>query len=111
VRNVVVINSETMGRGSADLGRTLIAAFLRKLAASSDRPERIIFYNAGVKLLAEGSPVLDALDHLAGLGVDMVACGTCVEFFDLRDKMKIGRIGSMVTIVADLMNAEKIVTI
>ncbi len=111
MRNVVVINGETMGRGSGDLGRTLMAAFLRKLAASPDRPERLIFYNSAVKLLAEGSPVLDVIEHLENSGVDLVACGTCVEFFDLKQKMKAGRIGSMEGILADLMKADKVVTV
>ena len=111
MRNVVVINSETMGRGSDDLGRTLMAAFLRKLAASAVKPERVLFYNSAVKLLAEGSPVLDAIEHLESSGVDLVACGTCVEFFDLREKMRSGRIGSMDGIVTDLMKADKIITV
>jgi len=111
VRNVVVINGETMGRGSDDLGRTLMAAFLRKLASSAVKPERVLFYNSAVKLLAEGSPVLDAIEHLESSGVDLVACGTCVEFFDLTKKMRGGRVGSMDGIVADLTNSEKVIAI
>jgi len=111
VRTVVVVHGETMGSGSEELGTVLMAAFLRKVAASHVAPERIIFYNAGVKLLAEGSPARDAIEHLASSGVDLVACGTCVEFFGLRDAMKAGRIGSMEGIVADLMRADKVVTV
>jgi selenium metabolism protein YedF len=111
MRTVIVIDGETMGRGAEELGRTLIGAFLRKLAASPEKPEQIILYNAGVKLAADGSTVLDAISHLAGAGVDVVACGTCVDFFGLRGAMRAGRIGSMDGIVADLMGAEKVVTI
>ncbi len=71
----------------------------------------MLFYNAAVKLLAEGSPVLDAIEHLESSGVDLVACGTCVEYFGLKRKMKAGRIGSMDGIVADLMKTDRIVTI
>ncbi len=111
MKAVVVVNGETMGYGSAELGRTLTGAFLRKLAGSSEKPVRVIFYNSAVKLLAEGSPALDALALLADAGVDLVACGTCVDFFGLKSSMKLGRIGSMDGIVEDIMKAGKVVTI
>jgi len=75
---IVVVNSDSMGRGDAELGTQLIGSFLRKLWAQESKPDAVIFYNSGVKLMAHGSGVLDGLEGLAAAGVDLVACGTCV---------------------------------
>ncbi len=111
MRTTVVVNGDTMGRGSDELGATLVGSFLRKLAQAEPRPVRMIFYNSGVRLLADGSNVLDAVGHLADGGVDIVACGTCVEYYGLKESLRVGRVGSMDGILADLMRAEKVVTI
>ena len=111
MKKTIVVNSEVMGCGSDELGATLMGSFLRKLWGSKEKPERILFYNSAVKLMAEGSPVLDALDGLADAGVDLIACGTCVTFFDLKDKMVIGRISDMNEISTAMLNSDKAVTI
>jgi selenium metabolism protein YedF len=106
-----VISSETMGRGSDDLGATLMGSFLRKLAGESEKPATIVFYNSGVKLVAEGSRVLDALDLLARAGVDLVSCQTCVEHFRLESSIRVGRVGNMQAIVGILLRSECVVTV
>lgn len=111
MKKVIIINSETMGNGNSELGATLMGAFLRKLWASPKKPEAIILYNGGVKLAAEGSAVLDALEGLLDAGVDILACGTCVEYFGLGEKMKKARVSNMVEITEYLMNADDTVTI
>jgi selenium metabolism protein YedF len=110
-RKILAINCETMGRGSEELGAVLMGSFLRKLCSAEARPEAMLFYNSGVRLLAEGSPVLDALSTLEKLGVDLVACGTCAGYYGLTDKMVVGRISDMGEIVARLLNSEATVTI
>ena len=109
--NVLVVNSQTLGSGDTELGAMLIASFFRKLVGAENRPEQIVFYNGGVKLLAEGSVALDGLILLAEAGVDLVACGTCVEFFKLRDGLRVGRVGSMQDIVAALSGTDRVITI
>lgn len=99
MKKVIIINSETMGNGNSELG------------ATPKKPEAIILYNGGVKLAAEGSGVLDALEGLLDAGVDILACGTCVEHFGLGAKMKKARISNMVEITECLMNADDTVTI
>ncbi len=108
---IVVINSETMGRGDSELGQRLLGSFLRKLWARPQKPDVIIFYNSGVKLLARGSTVLDALKGLADAGVDLVACGTCISFFQLKDSLEVGRIGDMEEIAGLFMTADHTITI
>ncbi|MFV0342962.1 MAG: sulfurtransferase-like selenium metabolism protein YedF [Anaerocolumna sp.] len=109
--NIIVINSESMGKGDEELGRTLMGAFLRKLWAQEKKPAYIILYNSAVKLIAEGSSSLDAMDGLYSAGVDIIACGTCVEYYQLKGGLKIGRISSMDEICALLMEADKVITI
>jgi selenium metabolism protein YedF len=106
-----ILNSETMGQGNDKVGKKLIGNFLRKLWASNTKPTTIIFYNSAVKLLAEGSPCLDAIDAVSNAGVDLVACGTCVGVYDLEDKLKYGRVSDMQSIVNIMMTSDKVITI
>lgn len=110
-KKTLVINSQFFGHGDNELGEQLMGNFLRKLWASESRPGRIIFYNSGVKLMAEGSPVLDALDGLAGEGVDLIACGTCATHFDLKQKIVVGRISDMNEIATSMISSSSVVTV
>jgi selenium metabolism protein YedF len=107
----IVINSEVLGKGSDELGGKLMGSLLRKLCANKNKPDVVVFYNSGVKLLARGSSVLDALDALAEAGVDLVACGTCVAFYEIGQRIAAGRVGDMQEIVSTLMNSEKVITV
>jgi selenium metabolism protein YedF len=111
VNTVIIINSEIMGNGSEELGRQLMGSFLRKIWSFDKKPGRILFYNSGVKLMAEGSAVLDALSGLADAGVDLIACASCVRYYDLKNKMRIGRISDMTEIAAIATQDERVVTI
>jgi selenium metabolism protein YedF len=111
MKTAVVIASENLGRGDDELGARLMVGFLRKLWASTDRPEVMVFLNSGVRLLIEGSPVLDSLVAIRESGVDLVGCGTCVQHFDVREKIKVGRVSNMQEMVEILMSADKVVTL
>jgi selenium metabolism protein YedF len=104
----IIINSEFFGVGDNDLGTKLMGNFLRKLWSLENKPERIIFYNSGVKLLAEGSAVLDALNALTEAGVDLIACGTCVTHFELKGKLEIGRVSDMQEIASTLLAGDAV---
>ena len=107
----LIINSEYFGQGNDDLGEKLMGSFLRKIWSLDDKPAKIIFYNSAVKLLAEGSPVLDALDGLQSAGVDLIACGTCATFFEIKEKIKIGRVSDMTEIAGSILNDPEVVTV
>lgn len=111
MKKTLIINSEFMGSGSAELGHQLMGSFLRKLWGADNKPARILFYNSAVKLLTKGSPVLEALDGLFEAGVDLIACGTCVAYFDLKDKIVIGRVSDMNEIAGSMLNDNDVVTI
>lgn len=111
MKHTIVINSECFGQGDDELGAKLMGSFLRTLLASETKPDKIVFYNSGVKLLAEGSPVLDVLNDLNKSGVQLVACGTCIGFFKLDDKIARDRVSNMQEIVGILMNSGSVVTV
>jgi selenium metabolism protein YedF len=107
----ILITSNYFGRGDDGLGAKLMGSFLRKLCVMEQTPERIVFYNSGVKLIAEGSEVLDALSTLANQGVELIACGTCLTHFGLLDKIAVGRKSDMQEIAGVITGADDVVTV
>ena len=87
----LLIQSDAFGRGDDALGRKLIKILLDTLALNERRPQTIILMNAGVKLACEGSAVLGALGDLEQKGVRILACGTCLNHFNLNHALRIGR--------------------
>ena len=111
MQSTFLINDEFFGSDIEELGKKLMGTFLRKLLVAERKPERIIFYNKGVKLLAEGSPFLFELEELAKAGIDLVGCGTCIGYFKLDDKIAVGRRSNMQEIIGYLMDADGVVTV
>jgi selenium metabolism protein YedF len=107
---VAVISSETMGRGNDELGRLLMKAFIHTIVQAEELPEKILFYNSGVKLAAVDSNVLDDLQNLTDAGVEILLCGTCVNFFSLSEKIGAGKITNMFEILSVMSNADRLIT-
>lgn len=99
---VYLITQNTLGHGSADLGAILMKSFLYTVLESEPLPRAILFINSGVHLTVAGSPALDNLAALAAHGVKVLSCGTCLDFFNLKDKLAVGGVTNMYTIVAEL---------
>jgi len=109
---VLVIPSEFMGRGEhEELGQILIRGFLHTLNEVSPLPDIIIFFNSGVKLVVEGSPVLEDLRTLANQGVQILACGTCLGYYGLKEKIAVGEVSNMYTIAETMLQAGKVVSL
>ncbi len=100
-----------MGEVNDELSRKLMGSFLRKLSIEENKPERIIFYHSGVKLIANGSPVFDAINLITKAGIDILACRTCVNYYKLTDKIKIDYVSDMRTIISILMDSDNVITI
>lgn len=111
MKKVVVINSDKMGLGDEKLGVRLMGNFLKTLLNAEKRPQMLVLYNSGVKLTAKDSPVLETLQSLENLGVEIISCGTCVNFYGLVDLIQAGRVSNMQEIVAVLTEAENIITL
>ena len=107
---VLVLGRYGMGEGDPALGVKILGTFLRKSPAIREL-QAIVLFNAGVKLAIEGSPVLIELLQLHENGVEIDPCGTCLEFFGLKDKVRVGGVSNMDTIISVLNAAEKVITL
>jgi selenium metabolism protein YedF len=106
---VVQITAGTMGSGDDELGALLLRSFLKTQAELDPRPDAILFYNDGVKLCCESSALLEDLRGLEAAGVEIIACGTCLNFFELADQLRVGRVTDMLEIAGRLAEAGSIV--
>jgi len=102
---VVQVTSSTMGGGDDELGVLLMRSFLKTQAQLERGPDAIIFYNDGVKLCCEGSLLLDDLRSLEAAGIEIIACGTCLNFFELAESLRVGRVTDMLEIASRLADA------
>lgn len=106
---IAVIASDEMGSGDSELGAILMKAFMHTLASSDTVPEKILFYNSGVRLAANGSDVLDDLVLLEHKGSELLVCGTCLNFYGLTEELGAGRVSNMYDILESMKNAGSIV--
>jgi len=107
--NVFVISSNIMGRGDDELGAALMKAFIHTILSLDNQPDTLIFYNTGVKLAVKGSDVLDDLKKLEEQGVELLICGTCANFFNIKDDIAAGTISNMYDIAGAMSKAGRIV--
>ena len=107
---VVVIRSNVMGEGDPELGKVLIKGFIYALSQQEELPKTILFYNGGACLTCEGSASLDDLKELEHRGVKILTCGTCLNFYGLSEKLKVGEVTNMYEIAATMSKASLIVS-
>ena len=105
---VILIQSERLGRGDDTLGWMLMANFLRLLAESEKKPGSIILWNGGVRLACQGSEVVVHLNKLVQQGVEILVCQTCLEYFDLMDKLLVGTPTTMVRSIESMLECDMI---
>lgn len=105
------ITTDRFGVGDEELGEILMKAFLNTLWDYQPRPAKLMFHNKGVFLTTEKSDVLDTLELLEKEGVEILSCGTCLAFYGITDKLKIGRKTNMPETVDILMTACKVIKI
>ena len=102
----IVIASNLFGDGDEKLGEILMKVYIYALAENKVLPNNLIFMNGGVKLVCAGSNVLDSLSEIREKGVNILSCGTCIDFYGLNEKVLASEIGNMYSIVS-LMNESK----
>lgn len=106
---VIVLSSNQMGNGDEALGKTLLKAFIFAVTKQDVLPSKIIMYNSGAFLSCEGSDSLEDLKLLESEGVEIYTCGTCLNFYNLSDKLEVGSVSNMYDIVEMLSNAGKVI--
>ncbi len=107
-RIVVAITASTMGSGDDDLGRLLMKSFMFALTQLDTLPDEIIFYNGGAFLTCEGSVALEDIKALSAAGVKITTCGTCLNHYQLSEKLQVGDVSNMYDIASSLAAADVI---
>ncbi|PLX92072.1 MAG: sulfurtransferase-like selenium metabolism protein YedF [Desulfuromonas sp.] len=108
-KTVIYIDSDQMGQGNEELGRVLMKNYLFTLTELTTLPDQMIFVNNGAKLVCNGSDVLEALNTLACNGVDIATCGICLEYFELKEDLQVGRITNMLEVAEAHQQAGRII--
>lgn len=106
-----LITTDKLGKGSDELGRILMKSFLYTLSEKKPYPDFMVFLNSGVKLTTEGSESIDDLMNLKEGGVEIVSCGTCLDFFEIKSKLKVGSVSNMYDIVDKISSSTNTITI
>lgn len=107
---VCVISSDSMGRGNDELGWALLQSYIQTIHEVTPLPRKILFYNGGVKLVSAGSGVVEALQKLQEMGVEILVCGACLDFYELKSALKVGHISNMYEIMSSMSEAEKVLS-
>ncbi len=105
----LLITSDRLGDGPEELGRLLMKNMIHTLLETEHLPTRMLFLNSGVRLTTEGSDVIEALNKLAGMGVEIYSCGLCLDFFGCKDRLKAGGTTNMLTTVETLLGDELVI--
>ena len=108
---VVLITKEGMGSAEPELQKKLLDTYFRLLLENGTLPDAVCFYTDGVKLLIEGSPLLERLTELEQRGVRLIICSTCLNYFGIADKVHVGIVGGMPDIIEAQASASKVITI
>lgn len=108
---IILICSDKMGEGALELGQVLIKGYFYALTEAKPYPQAILFINSGVNLTTEGSEVIEYIKNLEKEGVEILSCGTCLDFYGLKEKLQVGGISNMYTIVDKMKEAAKVIRI
>ena len=106
---VVVLSANVMGTGEEKLGKALMKAFVFALTRQDVLPETILCYNTGAYLTCEGADTLEDLKSLEAEGVNIMTCGTCLDFYGMKEKLALGSVTNMYEIVETMENAGKLI--
>jgi len=107
----ILITNNGMGKADEPLQQKLLGKYLDLLMQNGVLPNALCFYTEGVRLVCEGSPLLEALHALETKGVRLIVCSTCLNYFNLTEKVQVGIVGGMGDILEAQMKADKVVTI
>jgi selenium metabolism protein YedF len=108
-KTVVAVTSEKMGSGDDELGAKLMITFFRTLVMVEPAPDSVVFYNSGVKLAMDDSPVLDFIKELIAKGTSVYLCTTCINHFQIKDRLPVGSFSDMYQILNLLKDADHII--
>ncbi len=105
----IAFQQNRMGNGDPELSELLIKAFVNTLPEADHRPSKLVFLNSGIFLALNDSPVLEALRKLEAEGVEMLSCGTCLDFYGRKAQLAVGRVSNMYDIIEVLSSSSKVI--
>ena len=105
-----LIVSDKLGQGAEELGKLLMKSFVYTLTQTKPYPSKILLLNEGVRLSTQNEEIAGHLKELESIGTEIFSCGTCLNFYNLAEELKVGKIGNMYDVV-DGLNKNEIITI
>lgn len=111
IGTTIFINKDRIGHGSDELGGNLIKAYIATIKELSVQPRTICFMNSGVKLTVKGAETLPYLKELEEKGIELLVCGTCLNYFNLKEQLSVGKISNMYDISETMLKSSKVITI
>lgn len=108
---VILIKSNVLGQGDDKLGSILMKGFMYTLTQMEGEIKALLFLNSGVLLTTSGSELIEHIKQLESNGVEVMSCGTCLEYYGLTDKLEVGTVGNMYSIVEDLLHSSKVIVL
>jgi len=111
VAPTVFVAAKRFGRGHDELGEILMKSFLYSLTQTQDPPSAVVLANSGVELAVEGSESIDTLKQLVDRGVEIIVCGTCLDYLKLSDELAVGEVSNMQEIVETLAASPKVIAV
>ena len=108
---VVLFTKDKMGHGNDELGKVLIKGYIYTLTELDEKPKKLLFLNSGILLTTGDAETISDLKKLEDMGVEILSCGTCLDYYGVKDELKVGEIANMY-LIADAMNqAENTITL
>ena len=106
---VLFMGSDTMGKGEQELGEILVKSYLYTLTETKPYPESILLVNSAVKLATENQEAIEYFKMLEKQGTEIISCGTCLDYYNCKNDLKVGQAGNMYMIVEKMNNSKKII--
>lgn len=108
----VFVGKDHVGEGDSALGYSLIKMALYTLSESGNPPAQLLFMNSGVKLVTgDEQHIIDSVSSLMAQGTQVLVCGTCLDFYQVTEQLKVGEVSNMYDILSAMQTADKVITL
>ena len=108
---VLLLSTETFGNGNEELGKILMNNYIYTIGEEKPHPKSIFLLNEAVKFATVNESTIECFKKLEENGTEILSCGTCLDYYNLKESLKVGQVGNMVTIVEKMNNSKKVVHI
>jgi len=108
---VLLISTEALGNGNEELGKILMNNYIYTISEEKPHPKSIFLLNEAVKLATVNESTIECFKNLKSKGTEILSCGTCLDYYNLKESLKVGQVGNMITIVEKMNNSNKVIHI